>query len=545
MTRITASKLDLAFECLHWTTLDYKDVSGRAAVIGTAFHELAAKGEHTQILSGDETDALQKRWDGWLKHGLPLVPQDSQAEVAYALSPDGTIRVLGHDIGRAYEEHGAGPDDICGSVDVVGTDRVIDYKTGSPRGEAQESWQLRFAAIAAGVERAEFHYVSEAGRVKVDRADYTEKRLAIDLNKLVQLARRKRSDHAAPVYGAHCDELYCPARAMCSRYREFMGALVDAPPSKSQKKESPVAKFTLESITKGKKQAPYYIVLYGPEGIGKTMFAAGAPNPILLGEPGGSDHLDVPRFPAPESWEDVVSALDTLENESHDYGSLALDTADYLEPLIWNVVCREANNAPSIEKVAGGFGKGYVFALDKWRELADRLERLINKRGMNVIILAHSHLKQVKNPLGDDYEHYELKLNGKAAAFLKERPKAVLFTNYVSYTDKDENTKRVKAFGDGSRLIYTEHRPAYDAKNRYNLPPELPLSWDEFDAAARRGVPKDADKLISELETLIPELAEDKQAKVRKHLAEANGDANKLSALADRVRGIIRSQQAA
>lgn len=545
MTRITASKLDLAFACLHWTELDYpEDPPGRAAVIGTAFHALAAKGEHSEQLTEAEQEALAKRFQGWLKHGLPLIPDDSEAEVAYALSPDGTIKVLGHDIGRAYDQHGAGPHDICGSIDVVAPERkVIDHKTGEPRVSAMQSWQLRFAAIVADVSRAEFHYVSEAGRVKVDSAEYPPGMQHADFELLVDLAIRKRDGKTPPVYGSHCDEMYCPARAVCPKYREIMGPLVTVP-SKSLKKErsQKMAKFTLESVTRGRRKAPYYILLYSPEGCGKSTFAAGAPKPIFIGEPGGTDHLDVARFPTPETAEDIEAACDTLEKEKHDFETFVVDTADYLEPAIWATVCADGKKK-SIEDF--GFGKGYVLALEKWREIAARFDRLREKRGMNVIILAHSHLKSVRNPLGDDYEHYELKMNAKAAAFLKEAPMAVLFANYVSYTDKDEATKRVKAFGDGSRLIYTEHRPAFDAKNRYGLPFELPLSWEDFDAAARAGEPKAAGKLAEEIETLIPELDEARQSKVRAHLAAANGDAAKLAALADRVRGIIRNAKAA
>lgn len=543
MTRITASKLDLAFSCLHWTTLEFEDVSGRAGVIGTAFHELVSEGKHTQELSAEEEEALQKRFQGWLKNGLSLVPEKSDAEVAYAMGPDGTVRVLGYNIGRAYDEHGAGPHDICGSLDVVADDRVIDFKTGQPRVAARDSWQLRFGAVVADVLRGEFHYVSEAGRVKVDRADWEPGERHADMELLLDLAIRKQKGKTPPVYGSHCDELYCPARATCGKYREIMGALVDAPPSKSQKTERKLnmGKFTLEGIKRGRKSAPYYLVLYGPEGIGKSSFAAGAPSPIFLGEPGGTDHLDVARFDPPQSIEDIDAAIATLEKEKHEFQTLVIDTADYLEPVIWDSICSDAKKK-SIEDF--GYGKGFNLAVDKWRDIALGLERIL-ATGMNVIILAHSHLKTVKNPLGDDYEHYELKLNGKAAALLKERPKAVLFANYVSYTDKDENTKRVKAFGDGSRMIYTEHRPAFDAKNRYSLPFELPLSWEDFEAAAKSGEPKAAGKLAEEIETLICDLDESRRDKVRKHLEAAKGDATKLAALADRVRGLIRNQKAA
>ena len=42
------------------------------------------------------------------------------------------------------------------------------------------------------------------------------------------------------------------------------------------------------------------------------------------------------------------------------------------------------------------------------------------------------------------------------------------------------NKKVARALGTGKRVMHTEERPAFLAKNRYELPETLPLDWSEF-----------------------------------------------------------------
>jgi hypothetical protein len=235
----------------------------------------------------------------------------------------------------------------------------------------------------------------------------------------------------------------------------------------------------------------------------------------------------------PETWPEVHEALVQLGSEKHDYRTVVIDTADWLEPLIHDFVCKEGSKA-SIEDF--GYGKGYVSALDRWRDFLGELDGLRAKRGLNVIVLAHSQVKTFRNPAGDDYDRYELKLHAKAAGLLKEWANAVLFTNYLTYAKKDDAKGKTLGIGDGSRVVYTEHRPAWDAKNRYGLPFKIPLDWSEFERAARVGEPASFEELSAE----IAKLVEASDAKTKEQALPAiercGKDARKLSALADWLR---------
>lgn len=297
-----------------------------------------------------------------------------------------------------------------------------------------------------------------------------------------------------------------------------------------------MGKMALQNITKGKVETPFCLCLYGPEGIGKSTFAAGAPNPVFLSERDGTAHLEVERFPLPETFEDVLEAVSTLLTEQHKFQTFVIDTADWLEAIVHDFVCRR-DGETSIESY--GYGKGYVAALEEWRALLSRLDQLRERKHMHIVVLAHAQVKTFHNPEGEDYERFELKLARQAAALLKEWPNAVLFSNYATYTRKDDKG-RTRAVGDGSRVVYTEHRPAFDAKNRYGLPFELPLDWGEFERAARAGEPAARDDLNAQIATLLEAADDTVKAQVKDALVRAGNDARKLAQLVDWLRGKVQ-----
>jgi hypothetical protein len=464
-------------------------------------------------------------FEGWKRLGRPLLPPFRRHEVAFELQPDGTVREIGEHLGRNYGLTTG----IPGTVDVLGRDVVIDFKTGRRYVTAAASWQLRFASVATGVARTEFHYVSkESGKVTPDVALRAAHEIEADRVRLMVLMSDLQAKRTPAVPGPHCDAHYCRARPKCAAYTSHL----------QQRKENTMGKMSLKNVKKGRLETPLCVVLYGPEGIGKSTFAANAPAPIFLGSEDGTSELDVARFPMPENWPACIEALDELAGE-HDYRTAVIDTADWIEPLIHDHVC-EQGQKDSIEDF--GYGKGYALALEEWRTLFAKLDALRMQRGMHVIILAHSQVKTFRNPVGDDYDRYELKLHGKAAALVKEWPKAVLFANYKTYTREKDG--RVRGIGDGSRVVYTEHRPAWDAKNRYDLPYEMPLNWEEFERAARAGS-ANGEKLMAEIEKLMAECKPELQERAKAAIARASGDSRKLAQLADFLRAKISESEAA
>jgi hypothetical protein len=239
--------------------------------------------------------------------------------------------------------------------------------------------------------------------------------------------------------------------------------------------------FDLSSITRGKRLRAPKIVIYGPPKVGKSTFAATAPNAIGIITEEGLDNIDVPAFPKAETFDDVMSALATLYTETHEYQTVFVDSLDWLEPLILAKVCRD-NGVDNIEKI--GFGKGYIFADDLWKRFFEGLDALRNHKSMTVICIAHEQVTKVKNPsLADDYDAYSLKLNKRSTALVNEWADIIGFAQHEVFTRQvdpaNKLNKDVKAISNGVRKLHLNPHPAYVAGNRYGIP-DTPLSWATF-----------------------------------------------------------------
>jgi len=290
----------------------------------------------------------------------------------------------------------------------------------------------------------------------------------------------------------------------------------------------------LKNVTKGKIDVPHFVLVFGPDGVGKSSFGAGAPSVIFLGTEEGTSNLDVARFPAPNKFSDVVQAIEELSKENHDYKTLVVDSLDWLEPLVWSAVCTEGGQK-SIEDF--GYGKGYVLALKKWQEMIGALKVLRAQKKMNIVLIAHSHVKVFNDPSQPaSYDRYQLKLNDKAAALFREAVDAVLFANYETFVKKEGNAK-AKAFGDGARVIFTERRPAFDAKNRMGLPFQIPLSWADYVSACSASNPDQTKIIKSDISDLI-ETVTDKSLKeiMQKTFLEAGENVEQLKVILNRIR---------
>lgn len=290
----------------------------------------------------------------------------------------------------------------------------------------------------------------------------------------------------------------------------------------------------LSQVKSGKEKEPYFIVIYGVEGIGKTTFAADAPKPLFIDVEHGTSELDVHRL-NPKSFKEIVSILDEIiAAEALAYQTLVLDSLDSIEPLIWDEVCREGNKS-NIKRFA--YGEGYTIALQKWKILLDKL-RVIQLKGLHIIMIAHHKRKEFKDPQQiHDYDRYELQLHDGASLLIRQRVKAILFADEEIYVKKDEDQAKGKALGDGVRILKTERRPAHDGKNRYGLPYILPLSWEAFDAAAQKGNPDSPEAIRNRMEGMLSILADNElTAKVRAEIEKAGENGQRLALLENRLK---------
>jgi hypothetical protein len=193
----------------------------------------------------------------------------------------------------------------------------------------------------------------------------------------------------------------------------------------------------MASIRTGKRHAPPRLLLYGTEGIGKSTYAAQAPNPIFIPTEDGLGEIDCASFPLAKQLTDVEESLTALAKEPHEYQTVVIDSLDWLEQLIWDDLCRISNSA-SIEKVDGGYGKGYIAALGFWRHILDLLDVLHKQRNMAVILIAHAKVERFEDPESTAYDRYSPRLHKHASALLTEWVDAVLFATRKFRTETED-----------------------------------------------------------------------------------------------------------
>ena len=237
---------------------------------------------------------------------------------------------------------------------------------------------------------------------------------------------------------------------------------------------------SLAQLTRANAPKPPRILIHGVAGVGKTTFAAEANKPVFVQTEDGLGTIPAANFPLARTFEEVLESLASLYTEDHDFKTVVIDSVDWLEPLVWGKACRD-NGWASIEEP--GYGRGYIAALNLWRQYIEGLNALRDDRGMTVVQIAHTDIKRFDSPEHDPYDRYVIKLHARAAALMQEHSDIVLFANYRISTVKADvgfNKKVNRAMGSGQRVIHSAERPAFLAKNRYGLPETLPLDWQSF-----------------------------------------------------------------
>lgn len=259
-------------------------------------------------------------------------------------------------------------------------------------------------------------------------------------------------------------------------------------------------------ISKGKKLRAQKVTIYGPEGIGKTTFAAKFPDPLFIDTEGSTSNYDVKRSdPSPTSWSMLFEQVKYVIAHPDVCKTLVIDTADWAEMLCINAVIAKGLPGKKIEGIEDfGWGQGYTYVAEEFARLLNTLDMVIDK-GINVVITAHAALRKVEEP-GEfgKYDRWALKTSKKVEPLIKEWADALLFVNYVTMVVKSDSGS-YKGQG-GKRFMFANHTPEYDGKNRYGLEGKL-----DFDYEVIRPFIEVEETVKPETETVIED---DGQAKI-------------------------------
>lgn len=240
---------------------------------------------------------------------------------------------------------------------------------------------------------------------------------------------------------------------------------------------------SLASLQTGVSKEARIITIYGDGGVGKDTFASYAPNPVFIFTENSRGVLDITSWQA-KSYEDVMDMTQTLIRENHNFKTVVYSTLDWFEPMIWNYLIRQQptdeKGRPVTSVESYGYGKGVKYAIEYWNDFIALVNQLRVEKDMMIIFIAHSTIRKITPPDSDSYDSYTLKLQDSDKVSAKDKivecSDAVLFANWrVALTDEKLGfgNSRNRGVGSGERIIYTEERPAYTAKNRFSLPAQI------------------------------------------------------------------------
>ena len=217
--------------------------------------------------------------------------------------------------------------------------------------------------------------------------------------------------------------------------------------------------------------------IYGSEGVGKSTLASKLPSPLFIDTEGSTDHMTVVRYPRPLDWADLMAMVEDAGRVLKPGNTLVIDTLDWADVLCTRSLCREKKWG-SIEDA--GYGKGYVMLGEKFSELLAKLTELADK-GINVGFCAHAQLRKVEKPEETGaYDHWELKCSKRVAPLVKEWCDLLLFCNYDSMVIHGSNPMEKNRITGNKRVMYANHAPTFDAKNRFGLPDKMPLEYESI-----------------------------------------------------------------
>lgn len=277
-------------------------------------------------------------------------------------------------------------------------------------------------------------------------------------------------------------------------------------------------------------RAALKVVVYGPEGLGKSTLGAEFPSAVFIDVENGTKQLPVARLPRPSSWSILMDEVRETRDGNVPCSTLVVDTADAAEALCIAHLCAK-NGWDGIEGIS--YGKGYTYLAEEFGRLLDLLTEVV-EHGTNVLIISHATMRKFERPdESGAFDRFELKLSKKVAPMVKEWADMVLFCDYKTYVTVGKDGK-AKASG-GSRVIRTTHNPCWDAKNRFGLPDELPMRLGELPPELAAVVPDmraeagTAAKAARPQPTAAPAPAPEETQAQDEHMASIERDMARLS----------------
>jgi hypothetical protein len=179
-------------------------------------------------------------------------------------------------------------------------------------------------------------------------------------------------------------------------------------------------------------------------------------------------------FPRVNRSGDLWDQLSALLKEEHDYQTLVVDSVTTLERMFVDEVVASDPKAKSINQAMGGYGAGASAVAAMHGRVRKAAGLLNDRKGMNIVFLAHADVETMRLPDQDDYMRYSLRMPAKSQPPYVDEVDVVGFIRLVQFT-QGEDGERKKAISTGARQLIVHATASNVSKNRYGI--EQPLEF--------------------------------------------------------------------
>lgn len=221
---------------------------------------------------------------------------------------------------------------------------------------------------------------------------------------------------------------------------------------------------------------PVIATITGDAGVGKTTMAATFPNPIFIRAEDGLQSVPADirpdAFPVLDSVDALWEQLKAMIHEEHSYRTLVIDSVTQLETLFGDYVLTNDPKKPkALQQAMGGYGAGFTAVASMHGRVRQAAKLLKERRGMNVVFIAHSDVNTIELPDMDPYSRYDLRLHKKSMPHYVDNVDLVAYLKLETFTTGDGERK--KAISDGTRVAVCYTAAAQISKNRYGISEDI------------------------------------------------------------------------
>lgn len=277
----------------------------------------------------------------------------------------------------------------------------------------------------------------------------------------------------------------------------------------------------LDDVCDDISQGGNIIVLHTPPGFGKTSVFANVPNNIFMltdDETGLFTLMRNKQVPKTKHFPNVLNTFTEIKIgikelllKEHNYRFLTIDTFTGAVKTKEEELINQKYGGDPTKFAAFGGTQSVKDTVAEVKLLMRDFRKLAEQKGMTIVLLCHTTIKNFNNPDGNNYNRFAPDMHNEVWAVVNKLADIVLFGTFEVFVETAKGadiSMKGKAKGGATRLIKTEWNASYEAKNRHGLSPTIVCGKSAAETAAILGKEITKNRTEETLETLPAESEE-------------------------------------